>query len=568
MKIITGIPASKGLAIGPGFIYHVEKYFPERLTITEPQKEVDRFHIAKEKADEALKELIDKAEENIGKETADIFSAHRMILQDPEFNKDIENTILNDKLCAEFAVHQASEAAAEMMENLDDEYFRARAADIRDVSNKVIQILRGHTVDDINLKDPAIILAQDLAPSDTVKFDRSLILGFCTAMGGSTSHTAIISKALGIPAVVGTKEIPQQLDSKTTLILDGNDGKLIINPDKNTLAAYHQKLNELKDQSQHELSLAHEPAITKDGHKVEVVANIGNLIDAEVAIEKGAEGVGLLRTEFSFMEQRTIPDEDTLVKTYQEIFNVFNDLPIIVRTLDIGGDKDIPHLSLTVESNPFLGNRGIRLCFERPDLFKPQLRAILRAGVNTNLHIMFPMISSIGEVRQAKKELKDCMSSLEKDRLEFNHDPKVGIMIEVPSAAICADHLAKEVDFFSIGTNDLTQYSLAVDRTNPAVAHLGPGLHPAVLRLIHQVIENGHKAGIWVGMCGELAGNEAAIPILLGFGLDEFSVTPSLIPSTKAIIRKWDRQTARTIAEQALNCESAEEVEKFVKKNQ
>lgn len=568
MEIITGIPASRGLAIGPGYIYQVEKYIPERETISEPQKEIQRFHAAKEKADEALKDLIEKAKKSIGKEAADIFSAHRMILQDPEFNNDIEKTILNDKLSAEFAVYRASEAAAEMMENLVDEYFRARAADIRDVSIKVIQFLIGHSVDDVSLEEPAIIFAQDLAPSDTMKFDRSLILGFCTAMGGSTSHTAIISKALGIPAVVGIKEIPKKLGSKTTLILDGNNGKIIIDPDENTLSEYHQKQEALEDQSQHELALAHEPAITKDGHRVEVVANIGNLIDAEDAIDKGAEGVGLLRTEFSFMEQKTVPNEDALVKTYQKIFKVFYNHPIIVRTLDIGGDKDVPHLSLSVESNPFLGNRGIRLCFDRPDLFKPQLRAILRAGVNTDLYIMFPMISAISEVRKAKSELEECMSSLEKDQLVFNHNPKVGIMIEVPSAAICADHFAKEVDFFSIGTNDLTQYVLAVDRTNPDVAHLGSELHPAVLRLIDQVIENGHKAGIWVGMCGELAGNETAIPILLGFGLDEFSVTPSLIPSTKAIIRKWDRQTARTIAEQALNCESAEEVKRLVEKYQ
>lgn len=268
------------------------------------------------------------------------------------------------------------------------------------------------------------------------------------------------------------------------------------------------------------------------------------------------------------MEHMVIPDEETLVKTYHEIFDIFDDEPIIVRTLDIGGDKDVPHLSLTVESNPFLGNRGIRLCFERPDLFRPQLRAILRASLNTNLHIMFPMISSLGEVRQAKIQLQECMDSLEVDQLEFNRNPKIGIMVEVPSAAICADQLAKEVDFFSIGTNDLTQYSLAVDRTNAAVAHLGSELHPAVLRLIHRVIEEGHEAGIWIGMCGEMAGNETAIPILLGFGLDEFSVTPSLLPSTKATIRKWDRQTAKKLAEQALNCQSPEDVKRLVEKYQ
>lgn len=568
MKIITGMPASRGLAIGPGLIYHVEKFVPEPKKIKEPHKEVQHFYAAQEKADEALIDLIKIAEDSMGKEAADIFNAHRMILQDPELIKDIENAISKDKLSAEFAVYQACEAAAELMENLDDAYFQERAADIRDVSNKIIRVLRGLAIDEIKLEEPAIIFAQDLAPSDTVKFDRSLILGFCTVLGGITSHTAIISKALGIPAVVGAREIPDQLDSKTTIILDGTDGKVIINPDEDTLLEFRRKQETFEDQNQQELGHAKEPAITKDGHQVEVVANIGNLIDAEDAINKGAEGVGLLRTEFSFMEEKAIPDEDTLVRTYKEIFDVFDTHPIIVRTLDIGGDKEVPHLSLTVENNPFLGNRGIRLCFDRPDLFKPQMRAILRAGVNKNLHIMFPMISAIGEVRQAINELEDCKASLEKDQLVYNQDPKVGIMIEVPSAAICADYFAKMVDFFSIGTNDLTQYTLAVDRTNADVAHLGSELHPAVLRLIHQVIENGHEAGIWVGMCGELAGNETAIPILLGFGLDEFSVSPSLIPSTKANIRKWDRQTARTIAEQALNCESAEDVKRLVEKYQ
>jgi phosphotransferase system enzyme I (PtsI) len=567
MEILTGIPASKGVAIGPGFIYSVDDTVPERKTVSDPQNEIQRFSIAKGTADKALEDLYNQSVEHMGKDAAEIFSAHRMMLEDPELNEEIENIIINEKVTAEFAVYQASEATANMFESLDDAYFSARAADIRDVGSRVIRILQGDTTEKTHLDKPAIILAHDLLPSDTVRFDRSLILGFCTALGGSTSHAAIISKAMGIPAVVGTKEIPQKLDSNTTLILDGTEGKLIINPDENTLSAYYQKQIQLQDQNQIELALAHQPAVTKDGITVEVVANIGNLIDAEDALDKGAEGVGLLRTEFSFMEHNAIPDEDSLFKTYQEIFKVFGNQPIIVRTLDIGGDKDVPHLALSVENNPFLGNRGIRLCFDRPDLFHPQLRAILRAGVHSNLHIMFPMVSAINEVRRAKNILQECIASLKEDKLEFNENPKVGIMVEVPSAAVCADLFAKEVDFFSIGTNDLTQYSLAVDRTNANVAHLGSELHPAVLRLIHQVIQDGHNAGIWVGMCGEMAANPIAIPILLGFGLDEFSVTPSLVPATKANIRKWDLQTAKTVAKEALNCESAEEVTKLVEKH-
>ena len=369
---------------------------------------------------------------------------------------------------------------------------------------------------------------------------------------------------MGIPAVVGAGQLPRDLKATSTLVIDGDLGELIIDPDEETLALYRHRQAQQMDRTDQRMLSAHEPAVTMDGRKVEVVANIGSLQDAVDAIAKGAEGVGLLRTEFSYIEQNLVPDEDTLVKAYEHIFSTFGDYPVVVRTLDIGGDKEVPHLKLPAESNPFLGSRGIRLCLERPDLFIPQLRAILRAGVKTKLCIMFPMVAVVSEVRKAKGILKECMEALEREGLAFNHNPQTGIMIEVPSAAICADQLAKEVDFFSIGTNDLTQYSLAADRTNSRVAYLVSALQPAVMRLIRDVIEAGHAAHIWVGMCGEMAGDETAIPILLGLGLDEFSMTSPLIPAAKEIIRTWDAGQAKRLAEQALACETPEEVKRLV----
>jgi phosphotransferase system enzyme I (PtsI) len=347
-------------------------------------------------------------------------------------------------------------------------------------------------------------------------------------------------------------------------ILDGDRGQLIIDPDAFTLSKYLEIQRSLREKFAEAKAAALSPAFTRDGKRVEVVANIGTLEDAKSALVNGAEGVGLFRTEISYLEETTIPNEDTLVDVYRTIFQSFGKLPVVVRTLDIGGDKDIPHLGLPREANAFLGVRGIRLCLSRPDLFKPQLRAILRAGSHSNLLIMFPMIASIQEIRETRKVLDECRKELEGASAEFNRNPKIGVMIEVPSAVLCADQLAKAVDFFSIGTNDLAQYTLAADRTNAKVSHLANAMQPAVLRLIKQVIDQGHAAGIWVGMCGEMAAEPLAIPILLGLGLDEFSMNSPVIPQTKEIIRSWDTRQATLLAEQALQCETPGEVESLV----
>jgi len=564
MQTVTGIPASKGIAIGPGFIYQTTRATPDRRTVSDVKAELEHFRLSCAKADKELEKLNHEAVESVGEEAAEIFEAHRMMLQDPELVKYVEDAILNEELAADFAMYEAGEMNAKMMEALEDEYFQARAADIRDVASRVLRILHGKEDQEVNLKQPSIILADDLAPSDTMQFERSLILGFFTARGGTTSHTAILSKAMGIPAVVGGSEIPGNLTASSVLIIDGDNGKLIIDPDENTLSNYRKIHEEQMALHRLEMQSTHDPAITKDGHEVEVVANIGSRLDAVDAVTKGAQGVGLLRTEFSFIEENVIPDEESLVKTYHGMFSPFGDDPVVVRTLDIGGDKDMPHLQLPVEDNPFLGCRGIRLCFDKIDLFKLQLRAILRAGQNSNLCIMFPMIATVDEVKQAKAILKAVTNDLERENLLFNRNPQVGIMIEVPSAAVCADQLAKVVDFFSIGTNDLTQYTMASDRTNASVAYLISAMQPAVIRLVAKVIDEGHAAGIWVGMCGEMAGDVTAIPILLGLGLDEFSMTSPLIPAAKETIRKWDTRQTKLLAEQAMACQSPQEVKELV----
>jgi phosphotransferase system enzyme I (PtsI) len=564
MQLINGIPAAAGIAIGPGFHHRPVRFAPARAPITNVETEIERLEYAVKRSETELKEIYETARETVGEGAAEIFQAHIVMLQDPDLLDAVKQTIDMERVNAESAFHEASERDADLLQNLSDEYLQARAADVRDVSARVIRNLRNEAVNISLLSVPSIVFAEDLAPSDTIQYDRDKLLGFFTAKGGATSHTAILSRALGIPAVVGAGAMPDVNSSEHTFILDGNSGQLVIDPDESTLSQYLEIQQSQRTKIEEERAVAYVPANTRVGKRVEVVANIGNLDDARSAVLSGAEGVGLFRTEFSYLEQSIIPNEESLVAAYRAIFQRFGDLPVVVRTLDIGGDKELPHLGLPAESNPFLGHRGIRLCLSRPDLFKPHLRAILRAGSRSNLCIMFPMIASIHEIREARKVLDECQAELERERTEFNQKPKIGIMVEVPSAALCADQLAKAVDFFSIGTNDLTQYTLAADRTNAKVSHLVTAMQPAVLRLIKQVIDQGHAAGIWVGMCGEMAAEPLAIPILLGLGLDEFSMNSLAIPQTKAIIRNWDTSQAALLAEQALQCETPREVESLV----
>lgn len=564
MEILHGIAASKGISINPGILFQSLSETPRVRKIADVSGELDTLKNALKIARDELSSLSEETLKNIGKEEAEIFNAQLMMLEDPDLIESVEQKIRSECINCDAAIFAGLESYAKTLEDMADEYFRARAADVRDVSRRVIRIINKEKDQEYHLDAPTIILAEELTPSDTMRFDRSMIAGFFTARGGATSHTAILSKALGVPAVVGSGKLPAVISPNKKMILDGEKGLLIIDPDEIVLAEYQTRSNELRERSVKEKQNACQPAVTADEKRVEVVANIGNIEDANRAVLNGAEGVGLFRTEFSYIEKNSIPSEAELVPVYSEIFHVFKNCPVVIRTLDIGGDKEIAHLQLPVELNPFLGVRGIRLCFDRPDLFKPHLRAILRAGIGVDLRIMFPMISSIQEVRKARMILNECMAGLKEEGLPYNPNPQIGIMVEVPAAAVCSDQLAREVDFFSIGTNDLTQYTLAADRTNANLKGLDSAFHPAVLRLIKMVIENAHAAGIWVGLCGELAGEPTAIPILLGLGLDEFSMNSPAIPRAKEILRKLDSGKAKLMADHALLCETPEEIETCV----
>jgi phosphoenolpyruvate-protein phosphotransferase len=567
MQKLKGIPASNGIAHGPVFLYQPEAPVVEQRSITDPTAEVARLDTVIAAAAADLQALKAKTEAAVGAEEAQIFEVHRMFLEDPAFIGAIKEAIETSQINVEAAVGQSVTALVEQFEALDDEYFRQRAADIKDVGQRLLRLLTGASRSSLaGLTSPAVILAHDLTPSDTATVDRQMVLAFCTATGGATSHTAILSRSLGIPAVVGLGQEVLHLAATDQLIVDGGAGEVWVNPDQETITAYEQRRQEQLRGQAEALSRAHEPAITTDGRQVEIVANIGSLADAKQAIEMGAEGVGLLRTEFLFMQRDTLPGEEEQYQALRAIADVFQQRPLVVRTLDIGGDKPLPYLDMPEEQNPFLGRRAIRLTLAEPELFQAQLRAILRAGHERNIKIMFPMIGSVSELRQCRAHFEQARATLAAEKIPHAESPEVGIMVEIPSAAVLADALAPLVDFFSIGTNDLAQYTLAADRTNPLVAPLADPLHPAVLHLIRQVIEAGHAHRKWVGMCGELAGNPLAVPVLLGLGLDEFSMTATAIPTAKALIRRLSYPQAQGIAVECLKLTDLVEVELFLSK--
>jgi len=566
MKTLHGIAASRGIAIGPAFHFRRADLCFECCTVEDPAAEWARFEAALETAREQLADVYAKAEAESGAEQAAVFQAHAMMLEDPELLDAVQTAIEGQGVNAEAALSDAAEMYAQMLEALDDEYFCARAADVRDVVNRVLCILLGVAESPCaGLAIPSIILARDLTPSDTVMLDKSLVLGFCTAEGGATSHTAILARGLGLPAVVGAGLDVMKVPDGATLVLDGSEGTLLVDPDEETAAGYRSRHVAATAVLAQARERAREPAVTRDGHQVEVVANIGNVEGAQAALEAGAEGVGLLRTEFLYLERDHLPDEEEQYRAYRVIVDVFGGLPVILRTLDIGGDKELPYLDLPQEVNPFLGLRAVRLCLARPELFKLQLRAVLRAGAGRNLKVMFPMVATVAEVRAARTVLEECRAELLAEGQPAAEEMEIGIMVEVPAAAVMADHLAAEVDFFSIGTNDLSQYTLAADRTNALVAPLADGFHPAVLRLVRDVIAAAHAQGKWVGLCGELAGEPLAIPILLGLGLDEFSMNPPAIPLAKQIIRALTLDEAQTVARAALELDSPDDVRALVR---
>jgi len=567
MRIIRGIPAARGIAIGPVYLYTPLAIEIQYCQIEDPAKEWKRLQSAIQTASHELHLAHEQAQEKIGDSEAAIFEAHLEMLDDPELLDLARNMIEDQRINAETAFNNAAETYASAIEAMEDEYFRARGADIRDVKKRVLRILLGLEDNPFaSLNTPSIILAQDLTPSDTIALDKSLVLGFCTASGGSTSHTAILARGLGLPAIVGAGNDILAIPGDSQVILDGQSGELTVDAGAATIEKYRQKQLSAIQSQEAAVKKARQPAITRDGKQVEVVANIGSVEEARKAMELGAEGVGLLRTEFLYLREERLPDEEEQYTAYCAILDSFGDYPVVLRTLDIGGDKEIPYLNIPTEMNSFLGLRAIRLCFQRPDLFKPQLRAVLRASAGRNLKLMFPMIATPAEVIKARQILEDCRNELQQEGISTSEKMEIGIMVEIPSAVMLADHFCKYVDFFSIGTNDLTQYTLAVDRTHPALSYLSSAFSPAVLRLVASLIETAHKYGKWVGMCGELAGEPAAIPILLGLGLDEFSMNAPMIPTIKEILRSLSANDCRTVAERALQMSDPEEVKAYIQK--
>ena len=565
MSKISGIPASYGIAIGPAFIFGHTKLDINKHAIEDPQAEWERFESAREESRSQLDEAYLVTKKDCGEEAAEIFNAQKMMLDDPELIGTVKKRLNEERINVEAALYETTEAFASQLEALDDEYLSARALDIRDVSSRCLRNLLGYTDSPAaGLSKPSIIVAQDLTPSDTVLLDKDNVLGFCTAMGGSTSHTAILARGLGIPAVVGAGDQVSQIHQDNTLIIDGDAGDVIINPSKNILKEFQtRQAHFLKVQADAE-AITHEPAVTTDGHRVEVVANIGSVEGIQPALEAGAEGVGLLRSEFLYLERESLPSEEEQFESYKTIADAFGKKPVILRSLDVGGDKEIPYIDMAQEANPFLGVRAIRLCLDRPDIFKPQLRAALRAGYGNNLKLMFPMVGSVEDVLRTREVLEECRTELKEEGYDVADQMEIGIMIEIPSAAIIADQLADVVDFFSIGTNDLSQYTMAADRTNAQVATLASGFQPAVFRLIKNVIDAAHQKGKWAGLCGEMAGELLAIPILLGLGLDEFSMNPPAIPFAKRLIRSISMEEARKAADAALNLTSDQEIRDYI----
>ena len=567
MKTLRGVPASAGAAIGHAFPFRRLTPRFERQRCDDPAAEWARGQAALATAAARLIALAIRARDQGLAQQASVLQAQALMLDDPELLDAVRTSIEEHALCAEAALSDAAERYAELLEALDDQYLAARAADVRDVAQRVLHVLLGLTdAPGADLTRPAIILADDLAPSDIAWLDPAFMLGFCTAGGSAASHTAILARELGLPAVVGAGAEILRIPADTPLILDGGEGLLLLDPAPATLAAYEAAGLAAQSRSAEAQAHAHEPAVTRDGWRAVVLANLSSVAGLQSALAAGAEGIGLLRTEFLYLERATAPTEEEQYSAYRAIFDAFGDRLVVLRTLDAGGDKALPYLRLPPEPNPFLGLRGLRLCLRRPELFRPQLRAALRAAAGRRLKIMFPMVTAMAEVRAARVELEDCRRALVAEGLPAAERLEVGIMVEAPAAALIADHLAAEVDFFSIGTNDLTQYALAVDRTNAEVADLASAYHPAVLRLVRGVIVAAHRQGKPVAMCGELAGDPTAIPLLLGLGVDELSMAPAVIPLAKQVIRALDRSALRSLAQEALALPEPDAVRAMVRR--
>ncbi len=561
MLQLKGIAASQGISFAKAYVFVEPDLSVKEVKIEDVEAEVKRFEDAIEASKKELTIIKENALASLGADKAAVFEAHLLILDDPEFMGTVKTDIESKVINAEYAFKETSDMFISMFEAMDNEYMKERAADIRDVSKRILAHLLGVDLPNPSLIDEeVIVISEDLTPSDTAQLNKKYVKGFATNIGGRTSHSAIMARSLEIPAVVGTSSITEDVKNGDVLILDGLDGVVLVNPDEATTAEYKEKHAKFEAQKAEWAKLVTEKSVTKDGHEVILAANIGTPADLEGVKNNGGEAVGLYRTEFLYMGRDQLPTEDEQFEAYKAVLEGMGDKPVVVRTLDIGGDKELPYLDLPKEMNPFLGFRAIRLCLEEKDLFRTQLRALLRASVYGKLCVMFPMIATVQEFRAAKALFLEEKEKLVAEGVAVSNDIELGIMVEIPSTAVIADIFAKEVDFFSIGTNDLIQYTMAADRMSEKVSYLYQPYNPAILRLVKNVIEASHKEDKWTGMCGEMAGDSLAIPLLLGMGLDEFSMSATSILQARSQIKNLTLAEMKELVEKAVMCATTEEV--------
>ena len=564
---LQGIAASDGIAIAKVYTLTEPDLTVTKVTVEDSEKEVSRLDDALAASIEDVELIKETALKNLGEEEAQVFDAHLMVLSDPELIGQVKDSITSNKVNAESALKEVTDMFISIFAGMEDNpYMQERAADIRDVSKRVLAHLLGVKIPSpATIKDEVIIVAADLTPSDTAQLNRQYVKAFVTDIGGRTSHSAIMARSLEIPAIVGTKEVTSIAKDGDIIIVDGLSGDVFLNPSEEVVAEYRAKAEAFAAQQAEWEKLKDSKTYTKDGHQVELAANIGTPKDLEGVVNNGAEGVGLYRTEFLYMDSHEMPTEEDQFEAYKAVLEGMNGKPVVVRTMDIGGDKELPYLPLPHEMNPFLGYRAIRISLNEPEMFRTQLRALLRASVYGKLRIMFPMIATLNDFRGAKALLEEEKAKLIAEGVAVSDDIQVGIMIEIPAAAVLAHQFAKEVDFFSIGTNDLIQYTMAADRMNERVSYLYQPYNPSILTLIKHVIDSAHKEGKWAGMCGEMAGDQTAVPLLVGLGLDEFSMSASSVLKTRSLISKLTLSDMQALAAKAINeCATVEEVEALV----
>ena len=564
---LQGIAASDGIAIAKVYTLTEPDLTVTKVTVEDSEKEVSRLDDALAASIKDVELIKETALKNLGEEEAQVFDAHLMVLSDPELIGQVKDSITSNKVNAESALKEVTDMFISIFAGMEDNpYMQERAADIRDVSKRILAHLLGVKIPSpATIKDEVIIVAADLTPSDTAQLNRQYVKAFVTDIGGRTSHSAIMARSLEIPAIVGTKEVTSIAKDGDIIIVDGLSGEVFLNPSEEVVAEYRAKAEAFAAQQAEWEKLKDSKTYTKDGHQVELAANIGTPKDLEGVVNNGAEGVGLYRTEFLYMDSHEMPTEEDQFEAYKAVLEGMNGKPVVVRTMDIGGDKELPYLPLPHEMNPFLGYRAIRISLHEPEMFRTQLRALLRASVYGKLRIMFPMIATLNDFRGAKALLEEEKAKLIEEGVAVSDDIQVGIMIEIPAAAVLAHQFAKEVDFFSIGTNDLIQYTMAADRMNERVSYLYQPYNPSILTLIKHVIDSAHKEGKWAGMCGEMAGDQTAVPLLVGLGLDEFSMSASSVLKTRSLISKLTLSDMQALAAKAINeCATVEEVEALV----